>query len=83
LLAANPDDDGRRAVRPAATLWSLRSIPRHRSNLTDGVRLNPTSSAVVRDAAEQVIGNAARMAPDARISGVTVQPMISRHRPAN
>jgi acetyltransferase len=82
LLAANPDE----AVAAAAPFLSRgdavvvkihsRDIV-HKSDV-DGVRLNLTSSAAVRDAAEQIIRDAARLAPGARISGVTVQPMILR-----
>jgi acetyltransferase len=49
----------------------------HKSEV-NGVRLNLTSGAAVRDAAEQIIDNARRVLPDARISGITVQPMILR-----
>ena len=49
----------------------------HKSEV-DGVRLNLTSGAAVRDAAENVIDSARKLLPDARIAGVTVQPMIIR-----
>jgi acetyltransferase len=49
----------------------------HKSDV-GGVRLNLTSEAAVRDAAEQSIANARRVRPQARIAGVTVQPMIVR-----
>jgi acetyltransferase len=49
----------------------------HKSEV-DGVRLNLTSADAVRSAAQAIIGNATRALPHARISGVTVQPMIIR-----
>jgi len=49
----------------------------HKSEV-DGVRLNLTSAAAVRDAAAKIIDGARRARPAARISGVTVQPMIVR-----
>jgi acetyltransferase len=47
----------------------------HKSDV-DGFRLNLTSAGAVRDAAARIIANAKRAMPDARIAGVTVQPMI-------
>lgn len=49
----------------------------HKSDV-NGVRLNLTSEAAVREAAEQVTANAKAALPQARIAGVTVQPMIRR-----
>ena len=49
----------------------------HKSDV-NGVRLNLTSSAAVREAAAQIVADAKKALPDARISGVTVQPMIVR-----
>ena len=49
----------------------------HKSEV-DGVRLNLTSEAAVRAAAATTIGNARKALPQARIAGVTVQPMIIR-----
>jgi acetyltransferase len=49
----------------------------HKSEV-DGVRLNLTSGAAVRDAAGKIIDDARKALPHARISGVTVQPMIIR-----
>ena len=45
----------------------------------DGVRLNLASAQAVRDAAADVLRLARERRPDARIRGVTVQPMV--HRP--
>jgi acetyltransferase len=49
----------------------------HKSEV-DGVRLNLTHAAAVRDAAAEIISRASKAMPQARISGVTVQPMIIR-----
>ena len=49
----------------------------HKSEV-DGVRLNLTSAAAVRDAAATIINSARKAMPQARIAGVTVQPMIIR-----
>ncbi|MBX9777314.1 MAG: bifunctional acetate--CoA ligase family protein/GNAT family N-acetyltransferase [Xanthobacteraceae bacterium] len=51
----------------------------HKSDV-NGVRLNLTSVAAVRDAAQAMIADARKALPAARISGVTVQPMIVRPR---
>lgn len=47
----------------------------HKSDV-DGVRLNLTSAAAVRRAADDVIAKATTAKPRARIAGVMVQPMI-------
>jgi len=47
--------------------------------VVDGVRLNLASAGAVRDAAADVLRLARERRPDARIRGVTVQPMV--HRP--
>src|SRR5690606_18156741 len=44
----------------------------------DGVRLDLSSAAAVRDAAVEVLQQARVLRPDARIRGVTVQPMVRR-----
>jgi len=49
----------------------------HKSGV-DGVRLNLTDGAAVRRAAADVIANARAAKPQARIAGVTLQPMIVR-----
>jgi acetyltransferase len=51
----------------------------HKSDV-DGVRLNLTTEADVETATASVIANAKRLKPQARIDGVTVQPMILRPR---
>jgi acetyltransferase len=53
-----------------------RDIP-HKSDV-DGVRLNLKSDDAVRKAAAEVMANAARLQPGARIDGVMLQPMIVR-----
>jgi acetyltransferase len=49
----------------------------HKSDV-GGVQLNLTNGAAVRAAAAEVLDNARRAKPDARIAGVIVQPMILR-----
>jgi acetyltransferase len=49
----------------------------HKSDI-GGVRLGLASEAAVRTAAAEMIANARSARPDARIAGVTVQPMIVR-----
>lgn len=49
----------------------------HKSDV-NGVRLNLANAASVRAAADEVIASARKALPTARISGVTVQPMIVR-----
>ena len=49
----------------------------HKSEV-NGVRLNLTSAAAVLDAAKEIIDGARKGLPAARISGVTIQPMIVR-----
>lgn len=63
---------------PVAVKILSRDI-QHKSDV-DGVRLNLTTEADVRAAAETVIANAERARPNARIDGVIVQPMITRPR---
>ena len=57
----------------------LSSDIQHKSDV-DGVRLNLTTEADVEMATASVIASAKRLKPQARIEGVTVQPMISRPR---
>jgi acetyltransferase len=49
----------------------------HKSDV-DGVRLNLASAEAVRSAAADIIDRAKTLRPEARIDGVTVQPMIVR-----
>jgi acetyltransferase len=49
----------------------------HKSDV-DGVRLNLTSEQAVRNAAAEILARARTARPDARITGVTVHPMILR-----
>jgi acetyltransferase len=50
----------------------------HKSDV-DGVRLGLMTADAVEQAAHDILSRAARLRPDARIEGVTIQPMI--HRP--
>ena len=49
----------------------------HKSEV-GGVRLNLTSEPAVREAAAQILAGARKMMPQARITGVTIHPMILR-----
>ena len=49
----------------------------HKSEV-GGVRLNLVDERAVRDAAREILERARRLRPDARITGLTVQPMILR-----
>jgi acetyltransferase len=52
----------------------------HKSDV-GGVRINVQSAAAARAAAEDVLESVARLRPEARVSGVVVQPMIrTRHQ---
>ncbi|MET0277659.1 MAG: bifunctional acetate--CoA ligase family protein/GNAT family N-acetyltransferase [Pseudorhodoplanes sp.] len=64
--------------QPVAVKILSADIP-HKSDV-DGVRLNLTTEADVEAATTSVIANAKRLKPQARIDGVTVQPMILRPR---
>lgn len=63
---------------PVAVKILSPDIP-HKSDV-DGVRLNLTTEADIRAAAETVVANARKARPEARIDGVMVQPMTSRPR---
>jgi acetyltransferase len=49
----------------------------HKSEV-GGVRLNLTSAAAVREAVAQILARAHEMVPQARLTGVTIHPMIVR-----
>ena len=49
----------------------------HKSDV-GGVKLDLTSEAAVRRAADDIFERTRRLKPDARITGVTVQPMVRR-----
>jgi acetyltransferase len=51
----------------------------HKSEV-DGVRLNLTSERAVRDAVTDILARARALQPNARITGVTIHPMIVRPR---
>jgi acetyltransferase len=52
----------------------------HKSDV-GGVRINVQSAAAARAAAEDILESVARLRPDARVSGVVVQPMVrTRHQ---
>lgn len=82
LLARNPDE-----AAAAATPWLsegktvavkiLSPDIVHKSEV-NGVRLNLTNENAVREAAAAILIQAHSMKPDARISGITIHPMIFR-----
>jgi acetyltransferase len=82
VLAATPEEAQAKAAeflaagQAVAVKIASRDIV-HKSDV-DGVRLNLTSGAAVRKAAEEVIAAARQKRPQARIAGVTLQPMILR-----
>ena len=82
ILARTPDDaaDAARPLVAAGNTIVVKIQSRdivHKSDV-GGVRLNLTSVDAVRSAAAEVIANARAAKPQARITGVTIQPMIVR-----
>ena len=65
------------AEHPAAVVKIMSPDILHKTDV-GGVRLELTSPAEVEAAARSVMEAAVRMRPDARIEGVTVEPMIER-----
>lgn len=51
----------------------------HKSDI-GGVRLNLANTQAVREAANDILERAARLRPDARITGLTIHPMIARSK---
>jgi acetyltransferase len=82
VLTATPDAAAKQAAEflsagdTVAVKIASRDIV-HKSDV-GGVKLNLTTAESVRAAAAEVIANAKAKKPDARIAGVTVQPMIIR-----
>jgi acetyltransferase len=81
-LARNPDEAAAAAAPhlAAGEKVVVKILSRdivHKSDVS-GVRLNLASAAAVREAAADVVARARAARPDARIDGVTVQPMIAR-----
>ncbi len=82
LLARTPEEAETKAADflAAGHAVAVKIVSRdivHKSDV-GGVRLNLTSGPAVRKAAEEVIAAARLKRPQARIAGVTVQPMILR-----
>jgi acetyltransferase len=82
LLARSPEEAAA-AVKPfldagqsvVAKIFSHDIV--HKSDV-GGVRLNLTTAAAVRVAVAEILTNAKKARPDARVEGVTLQPMIVR-----
>ena len=74
----------RRCWRTARPSWSKILSPDivHKSEV-GGVRLNLTSEGAVREAVADILARAKAARPDARITGVTIHPMILRRRRAS
>jgi acetyltransferase len=82
VQASDPEGAAKAAVQFLATggacvVKLLSPDITHKSDV-DGVRLNLASTEAVRSAAAGTIERAKRLRPEARIDGVTVQPMIIR-----
>jgi acetyltransferase len=81
VLARDPDEAGSAAAPFLASGGVVVKIQSrdivHKSDV-GGVALNLTSQLAVREAAAQIIARARAARPDARIAGVTLQPMIVR-----
>ncbi|MGP0088844.1 MAG: bifunctional acetate--CoA ligase family protein/GNAT family N-acetyltransferase [Xanthobacteraceae bacterium] len=82
VLARGPEEAERVAARflrdGGAVVVKIQSRDIVHKSDVGGVRLNLTSAQAVRDAAAEVIARARAAKPDARIAGVTIQPMIVR-----
>jgi acetyltransferase len=82
LLARDPDEAARVAaplLAGGATVVAKILSPDivHKSEV-GGVRLNLTSEPAVREAVAQILARARELMPQARITGVTIHPMILR-----
>jgi acetyltransferase len=82
LLACNPDEAAAAAARFLAqgsgvVVKILSPDIAHKSEV-GGVKLNLTSGRAVREAATDILARARSLRPDARMTGVTVHPMIVR-----
>jgi acetyltransferase len=82
LTAADPNAAAEAAARflsaGEAVVVKIHSRDIIHKSEVNGVRLNLTSAAAVRHAAQTMIANTRKALPAARIAGVTVQPMIVR-----
>jgi acetyltransferase len=82
LLARDPEEAGRAAAPLLAdgstvVVKILSPDIVHKSGV-GGVRLNLTSETAVREAAAEILARASGLKPQARITGVTIHPMIIR-----
>jgi acetyltransferase len=77
IVAVTPDEaaEAASALGFPVVLKILSPDVVHKSDV-GGVRINVQSKAAARAAAEDVLESVARLRPDARISGIVVQPMI-------
>jgi len=82
IVAATPEEAAEAAARLGfpVVLKVLSPDIVHKSDV-GGVRINVQSKVAARAAAEDIVESVARLRPDARVSGVVVQPMVrSRHQ---
>jgi acetyltransferase len=82
VIAATPAEAAQAASRLGfpVVLKVLSPDIVHKSDV-GGVRINVQSAGAARAAAEDILESVARLRPDARVSGVVVQPMIrTRHQ---
>jgi acetyltransferase len=83
-LARTPDEAAE-AARPHTSVGGTVAVKIlspdivHKSDI-GGVLLDLTSEDAVREAAASILERAARLKPEARITGVTVQPMVRRSK---
>jgi acetyltransferase len=82
IIAATPAEAAQAASRLGfpVVLKVLSPDIVHKSDV-GGVRINVQSAGAARAAAEDILESVARLRPDARVSGVVVQPMVrTRHQ---
>ncbi|MEZ6023621.1 MAG: GNAT family N-acetyltransferase, partial [Hyphomonadaceae bacterium] len=80
-IVATPEEAGAAAARFARPV-ALKILSRQISHKTDvgGVRLNLEGADAVETAAREMLTRVTASAPDARVDGFTVQPMVRRPR---
>jgi len=83
LLARNGEEAAAAAARPflaegSGVVMKILSPDIVHKSEVGGVRLNLTSERAVRDAVADILARARAVRPDARITGVTIHPMVLR-----
>jgi acetyltransferase len=82
-VLATDADAAARAAKPllasyGAVVAKIQSQDIVHKSEVGGVRLNLTNEQAVRDAVDDILARARKLKPDARISGVTLHPMVLR-----